>query len=57
MDVGIPELLIILLIVILLFGVGRVVTIGRDLGTAIREFRKGLQSEETPPREEGKKKP
>lgn len=47
MDIGIPELLVILLIVILLFGVGRVVDIGRDLGTAIREFRQGLKGEDT----------
>jgi len=51
MDVGAPELLIILLIVILLFGVGRVVNIGRDLGTAIREFRQGLKGDEPPPSE------
>jgi len=43
---GAPELLIILLIVIVLFGVGRLGRIGSDLGTAIREFRKGLQGDE-----------
>ncbi|HLF01081.1 MAG TPA: twin-arginine translocase TatA/TatE family subunit [Anaerolineales bacterium] len=40
------ELSIILLIVIVLFGVGRLGKIGTDLGTAIREFRKGLQGDE-----------
>lgn len=40
------ELGIILLIVIILFGVGRIGKIGADLGTAIREFRKGLQGDE-----------
>jgi sec-independent protein translocase protein TatA len=40
------ELGIILLIVIVLFGVGRIGKIGSDLGTAIREFRKGLQGDE-----------
>ncbi len=40
------ELTIILLIVVVLFGVGRLGKIGSDLGTAIREFRKGLQSDE-----------
>lgn len=43
---GLPELTIILLIVIVLFGVGRIGKIGADLGTAIREFRKGLQNDE-----------
>jgi sec-independent protein translocase protein TatA len=45
---GVPELLIILLIVIVLFGVGRIGKIGADLGTAVREFRKGLQGDEKP---------
>lgn len=46
MQLGAPELLIVLLIVIVLFGVGRIGRIGADLGTAVREFRKGLQSDE-----------
>jgi sec-independent protein translocase protein TatA len=37
-----PELLIILAIVILLFGVGRVSRIGSELGQAVRGFRDGL---------------
>ena len=45
---GGPELIIILLIVIVIFGVGRIGRIGSDLGTAIREFRKGLQADEKP---------
>lgn len=40
-----PELFIILIIIILLFGVGRVSRIGGELGGAIREFRKGLQGD------------
>ncbi len=42
MDIGVPELLIILVIVVLLFGVGRVGQVGGELGKAIREFRKGI---------------
>ncbi len=37
-----PELLIILVIVIVLFGVGRVSKIGTELGQAVRGFRDGL---------------
>jgi len=40
---GAPELLLIFLVVLLLFGVGRVSRVGGELGSAIREFRKGLQ--------------
>jgi sec-independent protein translocase protein TatA len=46
MNLGGPESLIVLVVVLLLFGVGRVSRIGGELGTAIREFRKGLAGEE-----------
>ena len=42
---GPTELLIILVIVILLFGVGRIGKIAGELGTAIRSFRDGLNGE------------
>ncbi len=41
-SLGPTELLIILVIVILLFGVGRVSKIGGELGSAVANFRKGL---------------
>ncbi|MEX2162032.1 MAG: twin-arginine translocase TatA/TatE family subunit [Anaerolineales bacterium] len=40
------EWIIILIIVILIFGVGRISKIGEDLGKGIRSFRKGLSAEE-----------
>jgi sec-independent protein translocase protein TatA len=43
---GVTELLIILVIIILLFGVGRIANIGRDLGKSIRGFREGLAGDE-----------
>jgi sec-independent protein translocase protein TatA len=46
MSLGGPELLIILLIVILIFGVGRIARVGREMGSGIREFRKGLSGDE-----------
>lgn len=42
MNFGPTELIIILVIVLLLFGVGRVSRIGGELGTAVANFRKGL---------------
>jgi sec-independent protein translocase protein TatA len=39
---GIWELVIVLIIVLLLFGVGRLSKLGRDLGEGISEFRKGI---------------
>jgi sec-independent protein translocase protein TatA len=45
-SLGPTELVIILVIVLLLFGVGRVSRIGGEMGSAIREFRKGLQGDD-----------
>jgi sec-independent protein translocase protein TatA len=45
MDIGIPELLIILVIVLLIFGAGRVAQAGSELGKAIRGFREGLRGD------------
>ena len=41
-DIGIPELLIVLVIVVLLFGPGRIGKIAGELGKGIRSFRDGL---------------
>ena len=46
MNLGTTELIIILVIVVLLFGVGRLSRIGGELGRGLREFRSGLQGEE-----------
>ena len=43
MNLGPTELIIILVIVLLLFGVGRVSRIGGEMGSAVANFRKGLQ--------------
>jgi sec-independent protein translocase protein TatA len=51
---GVTELLIILVIIILLFGVGRIANIGRDLGSAIRGFREGLSGDDQKKKEEKK---
>lgn len=42
MDIGPTELIIILIIVILLFGVGRISKIAGELGSGIKAFREGL---------------
>jgi|WetSurMetagenome_2_1015567.scaffolds.fasta_scaffold1822889_1 sec-independent protein translocase protein TatA len=46
MRLGPTELVIILIIVLLLFGVGRIGKIGGELGSGIRAFKEGLQTEE-----------
>jgi sec-independent protein translocase protein TatA len=44
-DIGIPELLIILVIVLILFGPERLSGAAATLGQTIRDFRRGLQGE------------
>jgi len=45
-SLGVPELIIIFLIIIVLFGANRIPTIGRGLGEGIRNFKKGLKAGE-----------
>ena len=52
---GAPELLIILIIVIVIFGIGRISKIGGELSKAMREFRAGLKEGEEEKKEEAKK--
>jgi sec-independent protein translocase protein TatA len=44
-NLGPTELIIILVIIIVLFGAGRISKIAGELGQGIREFRKGISSE------------
>jgi sec-independent protein translocase protein TatA len=48
------ELVIILVIVLLLFGVGRIGKIAGELGTGIRSFRDGLKGPEAKEQDEEK---
>ncbi len=43
---GAPELIIILVIVLVLFGVGRISKIAGEMGSGIRAFKDGLQGDE-----------
>ena len=43
---GITELLIVLVIVLVLFGVGRISKIAGEMGSGIRAFKDGLQGSE-----------
>jgi sec-independent protein translocase protein TatA len=47
---GLPEILLILVIIVLVFGVGRISKVSKELGSSIRSFREGLKGDE-----EGKK--
>lgn len=45
-QLGPTELIIILVIVVLLFGVGRIGKIAGELGSGVRSFREGLKGDE-----------
>jgi sec-independent protein translocase protein TatA len=57
MDIGAPELIIILMIVLLIFGPGRIVKVARELGTSIRQFRQGLETHSEPDKPDEEKTP
>ena len=42
---GLPEIAIIAGVLVLLFGVGKISGLGRELGSSIREFRRGVREE------------
>ena len=42
---GVPEIAIIAGVLVLLFGVGKISGLGRELGSSIREFRRGVREE------------
>lgn len=49
-SLGVPELLIIFLIIIVLFGSSRIAGIGKGLGEGIRNFKQGMKGADDEPR-------
>jgi sec-independent protein translocase protein TatA len=45
MNLGTPELILIIVIIVLLFGVGRISKISGEIGSSIKSFREGIASE------------
>jgi len=45
-----PQILIVLAIILLLFGAGRIPELMRNLGSGMKEFKKGLNTEEEDPK-------
>jgi sec-independent protein translocase protein TatA len=43
---GVPELLLILLIVVVIFGASKLPQLGRGFGEGIRNFRQGLKNDD-----------
>ena len=53
---GASELLIILALVLVLFGAGKIPQLGRGLGEGIRNFKRGLKGEDEPPSATGERR-
>ena len=53
-NLGVPELLIIFVIIIVLFGATRLPNIGKGLGEGIRNFKKGMKGGDEPDQIPGK---
>lgn len=45
-NIGLPELIIVFMIVLLLFGANKIPKIAKDIGSGIREFKKSMSGEE-----------
>jgi len=59
MNFGFPEVILVLVIALLVFGPAKIPELGKALGSSIREFRAGLQSgtEVEKPDEPGTRRP
>lgn len=45
-SLGAPEIAIIAVVIILIFGVGKISGLGRELGSSIKEFRRAVKDED-----------
>ena len=52
---GMPELLVVLVIVVIIFGASRLPQLGEGLGKAIRGFKKGISGDNEKDKDSGKK--
>ena len=55
-NIGFPEMVVIFLVILLLFGANRLPDIGRSLGKSIREFKKSLQGLDPDEKNQGPEK-
>lgn len=55
--IGPVELVIVFIIVVLLFGVGRISKVSGEIGSAIRNFREGLKGPDTTDQKSDNDKP
>ncbi|HEX7580322.1 MAG TPA: twin-arginine translocase TatA/TatE family subunit [Thermoanaerobaculia bacterium] len=54
-NLGLPELLLILAIVVILFGAGKLPQLGKGLGEGIRNFKQSMKDGDSAPKEDDKR--
>jgi sec-independent protein translocase protein TatA len=52
-SLGLPELLVILLIVIIIFGANKLPQLGKGIGQGLRNFKESVKGDEPPPNDKG----
>ena len=53
-SLGLPELLVILLIVIIIFGANKLPQLGKGIGQGLKNFKEAVKGDEPPPAEKPK---
>ncbi len=53
-SLGLPELLVILLIVLIVFGASKLPQLGKGLGQGMRNFKDSIKGDEAPPQDKPK---
>ena len=53
---GMPELIVILVIIVIIFGAGKLPEIGSGIGKGIKNFKEATKKEEDPPKIDDEKK-
>ena len=56
-NLGLPELLVILVIVILVFGAGKIPQLGKGLGEGIKNFKDAMRQGESSDKKDDENKP
>lgn len=57
MSFGLWEILALIVLVLLLFGAGKLPGVMKDVAGGVKAFKKGLKEDETPDAEKGEEKP
>jgi sec-independent protein translocase protein TatA len=55
MSIGLPEILLIVVLVLVIFGAGKLPNVMGDLAKGVKNFKKGLNEDDDQPKPDGQK--